>query len=120
MFQCQFWIYNVIGQRVPHDRSGDTEASWPEATRPGTRCGKVSSCSRTKVGTGPDFRDGDAGSTGIRWATAVERVSNEGCNFENDALADGKPMKLIPEYRRDVVKFPCGSCNFQTLQMATG
>ena len=45
------------------------------------------SCSSTKVG--PDFRDGDAGSTEIRWAAAVERISNEGCNFENDALADG-------------------------------
>ena len=32
---------------------------------------------------------------------------NEGCNFENDALADGKPMKLIPENRRDVIEFPC-------------
>ena len=38
---------------------------------------------------------------------SVERVSNEGCNFENDALADGKPMKLIPEHGRDVVEFPC-------------
>ena len=34
-FQCQFWVYNVIGQRVPHDWSADTEASWPEATCPG-------------------------------------------------------------------------------------
>ena len=65
------------------------EASWSEATRPGTRCGEVSSCSRTKVGSRPDFRDGDAGSTEIRWAAAMERISNEGCNFENDALADG-------------------------------
>ena len=65
-FQCQFWIPNVIRQRVPHDRSRDTEASWSEATRPGTRCGEVSSCSRTKVGSRPDFRDGEAGSTEIR------------------------------------------------------
>ena len=62
---------------------------------------------RTKVGSRPDFRDGDAGSTEISRVTAVERVSNEGCNFEDDALADGKPMKLIPEHRRDVVEFPC-------------
>ena len=51
--------------------------------------------------------DGDAGSTEIHWASAVERVSNKGCNFENKALADGKPMKLIPEHRRDVVVYPC-------------
>ena len=107
-FQCQFWIYNVIGQRVPYDRSGDMKASWPEATCPGSRCGiEVSSCSRMKVGSGPDFRDGDAGSTEKCWATAMERVSNEGCNFENDALANGKPMKLILEHRREVIKFPC-------------
>ena len=81
MFQCQFWIYNVIGQGGPHDRSGDTEDSSSEATCPGTRCGEVSSCSRTNVGSRPDFQDGDAGST----ATVVARVSNEGCNFENDA-----------------------------------
>ena len=37
----------------------------------------------------------------------MEQISNEGCNFENDALANGKPMKLIPEHRRDVIKFPC-------------
>ena len=41
------------------------------------------------VGSRPDFRDGDAGSAEIRWAMAVERVLNEGCNFEDDALADG-------------------------------
>ena len=75
-FQCQFWIYNVSRQRVPHDRSGDTEASWPEATRPGTRCGKVSLCSRRKVGSGPDFRDGDAGSTGPRpWSKFRTKVA---------------------------------------------
>ena len=28
------------------------------------------------------------------------------CNFEDDALANGKIMKLIPEHMRDVVKFP--------------
>ena len=49
----------------------------------------MSACSRMKVGNRPDFRDGDAGSTGIRWVTAVEPVSIEDCNFENDALADG-------------------------------
>ena len=54
--------FNVIGQRVPHDRSGDMEASWSGATCPGTRCGKVSLC---KMGTGPDFLDGAAGSTEI-------------------------------------------------------
>ena len=107
MFQCQFWICNVIGQGVPHGSSGNTEASWPEATCPGSRCGEMSPRRRTKVGSRPDFRDGDAGSTEIYRATAVERVSNKGCNFENDALADGKPMKLIPEHRRDVVEFPC-------------
>ena len=32
---------------------------------------------------------------------------NKGCNFEDDALANGKPMKLIPEHRRDVVEFLC-------------
>ena len=62
---------------------------WPEATRPGISCGKVSSCSRTKVGSGPDFRDGDVESTEIYWPIgpqALERVSNKGYNFENDAL----------------------------------
>ena len=49
----------------------------------------MSSCSRTKVGSRPDFQDGDTGSTEIRWAAAMERIFNEGCNFENDALADG-------------------------------
>ena len=44
----------------------------------------MSSCNRTKVGSRPDFRDGDAGSTEIRWAAAVERISKEGCNFENE------------------------------------
>ena len=33
MFQCQFWICNVFRQGVPHSRSGDTVASWPEARR---------------------------------------------------------------------------------------
>ena len=37
----------------------------------------------------------------------MEWISNKGCNFEDDALANGKPMKLIPEHRRDVIKFPC-------------
>ena len=106
-FQCQFWICNVIGQGVPHGWSRDTEASWPEATCPGSRCGEVSPCRRTKVGSGRDFRNGEAGSTEICWAMAMEWVPYEGCNFENDALADGKPVKLIPKHRRDVVKFPC-------------
>ena len=72
MFQCQFWICNVIGQRVPHDRSGDTEASWPEATCPGSRCGEVSQRPSTEVGSRPDFRDGVAGSTEICPTTAME------------------------------------------------
>ena len=106
MFQWQFWICNVFGQGVPHSRSGYTEASWPEATCPGSRCGEVSPCRRTKVGSRPDYRNGDAGSTEIYRATTMEWILNEGCNFEDDALANGKPMKLIPEHRRDVVKFP--------------
>ena len=65
MFQWQFWICNVFGQGVPHSRSGDTEASWPEATCPGSRCGEVSPCRGTKVGARPDYRNGDAGSTEI-------------------------------------------------------
>ena len=40
------------------------------------------------MGSGHDFRDGDAGSTEIRWVMAMEQVSNKGCNFENDALVD--------------------------------
>ena len=60
MFQCQFWICIVFGQGFPHSRSGDTEASWPEATFPGSRCGdQVSPCRRTKVGSRPDFRNRD-------------------------------------------------------------
>ena len=86
---------------------GYTEASWPEATCPGSRCGEVSPCRRTKVGSRPDYRNGDAGSTEIYRATTMEGIPNEGCNFEDDALANGKPMKLIPEHRRDVVEFPC-------------
>ena len=48
--------------RVPHNRSGDSEASWPEATSPGSRCGKGVF---VQVGSDTDFRDGDAGSTEI-------------------------------------------------------
>ena len=55
----------------------------------------MSLCQRKKVRSGLDFRDGDAGSAEILWATVVERVSNEGRNFENDALVNGKPKKLM-------------------------
>ena len=43
---------------------------WPEATCPGSRCGEVSPCRRTKVGSRPDFRNGDARSTEICRATS--------------------------------------------------
>ena len=102
-FQWQFLICNVFGQGVRHSGSGDTEASWPEATYPGSRWGEVSPCRRTKVGSRPDYRNGDAGSTEICRATTMEWIPNKGCNFEDDALANGKPMKLIPEHRREVM-----------------
>ena len=79
MFQCQFWICNVFRQGVPHSRSKDMETSWPEANMSwfsGLRCGEVSSCHRTKVGPGPDFRDGDARSTEIwPWSEFQTKVA---------------------------------------------
>ena len=83
MFQGQFWICNVFGQGVPHSWSGDAKASWPEETCPGSRCGEVSPCRRTKMGLRHDYRNGDAGSTEICRATTMEGIPNEGCNFED-------------------------------------
>ena len=105
-FQCQFCVCDIIGQRVSHDRSEDTEASCAKIMRPGLRYGKVtevSLCSGSKVGSGPNSRNGDARLTEICWATAMVRVSNEGCNFEGDAWMNDEPGKFIPEHRRDVI-----------------
>ena len=104
--QRQFRNSNVLGQWVPNNRSGDTEASGPKATGPGSRHSQVASMSRTQVSPGANLPDGIAGAAEVCRTSTVEGVVDEDRNLEVDPLMDGKPVKLIPQHRSDVVELP--------------
>ena len=101
-FQRQFLSSNALGQRVPNDRSRDTEASGPEATSPGSRHSQVASNSRSQMSPGADLSDRIA----VRRTTTMKGVVNKDCDLEIDTLADGKPVELIPQHRSDMVELP--------------
>ena len=105
-FQRQFRSSKVLGQWVPNNRSGDTEASGPEATGPGSWYSQVASKSRTQVGPGADLPDQIACAAEVCRTSTVEGVVDKDRNLEVDTLTDGKPVELIPQHRSDMVELP--------------
>ena len=105
-FQWEFRDSNVLGQWVPNNRSGDTEASRPEAMGLGSRHSQVAPNSRSQVSPGADLSHRITGAAEVCRTSTVEGVVDEDRNLEVDTLTDGKPMELIPQHRSDVVELP--------------
>ena len=55
---------------------------------------------------GADFPDRIAGAAELSRTSTVDGVADEDCDLEFDPLANGKPVKLVPQHRSDVVKLP--------------
>ena len=104
--QRQFRDSNVLRQWVPNNRSGDTEASWPKATGPGSRHSQIASMSRTQVSPGAYLPNRIAGAAEVCRTLTVESVVDKDRNLEVDTLTDGKPVELIPQHRSDMVELP--------------
>ena len=105
-FQRQFWSSNVLGQRVPNDRSRDTEASGPIATSPGSRHSQVALNSRSQMSPGADLSDRIASAAEVCRTTTMKGVVNKDCDLEINSLTDGKPVELISQHRGNMVELP--------------
>ena len=105
-FQRQFWNSNVLGQWVPNNRSGDTEASRPEATGLGSRHSQVAPHSRPQMSPGADLPDRIAGAAEVCRTSTMDGVADEDRDLEFDPLTNGKPVELVPQHRSDMVELP--------------
>ena len=114
-FQRQFRSSNVLGQRVPNNRSGDTKTSRPGATGLGTRHRQVTPQNRPQMSPGVDLPDRIAGAAEVSRTSTMDGIADEDRDLEFDPLANGKPVELVPQHRSDMVELPLvrdqpGSC----------
>ena len=90
-------------QRVPDLGCHDTETARTITHSPSTWHNHVILVSGAKSGMKWNGDDRYKDVMEIRWWSATDTIVCHQCNFEDDALRHGQPVKCAPQCRRDLV-----------------